>query len=474
MARQDSWQQKVQEQRDALNESSKARVEARSSIEEWQKQVTGLQEKHRRLTSKEGPAADVEAERQSMRERLPELESRRLFALDGVVTAGAEVNASKEAAPASADALVTSAEALEECERRRCEMEDFLQVAQEATAAAEERLTRMIPVEAVQRTETEATARREALEAAEGESRRLRVALAEALSSGADIANAMEEIAVLRESSERAAQRMKDVEAMNGQLETKLKQLNEEIAGLRERSVDMRSEEELMREVIVQQNEDLLRRVEELTDERKTGDADRKQLLETTAELLGAVEDGDMRIGRKDNLRREMEEWQRTSQTTMCEAERLRRTNAALCQQVLGEDSEGPLAGALGDPDRMGCLDDAELRRIYDSVCQLVRGRVAVEACRGDVRGDAATLALKLQTTLAEREEAFWVERQKLSDRVISLERVRGGRTGKLLEQYEQTARGSKPGAGGGSAVPKPQEAVEALKGGFRRMLGAT
>merc|ERR1719203_2141968 len=83
---------------------------------------------------------------------------------------------------------------------------------------------------------------------------------------------------------------------MNGQLEIKLKQLNEEIAGLRERSVDMKSEEELMREVIVQQNEDLLKRVEELTDESKTADADRRQLLASTAEVLSAVEEGEARV----------------------------------------------------------------------------------------------------------------------------------------------------------------------------------
>merc|ERR1711865_886697 len=105
-----------------------------------------------------------------------------------------------------------------------------------------------------------------------------------------------------------------------------------------------------MREVIVQQNESLLSRVEDLTEERKIADADRKQLLETTADLLAEVDSADSRIAKRPQLEVECARIQANQDTITSEVERLRRTNLALAQQIFGEDSDGPFAGVLQPP----------------------------------------------------------------------------------------------------------------------------
>jgi len=361
---------------------------------------------------------------------------------------------------------------------------------------AEARLAGMISVEEVQRVEGESRRFREAIEAADVEARRLRSALADALSTVADLPNALQELAVLRRSAEGAAERMQALETVNAQLQGKVEKLAKEISSLRRGAVDLHEEEGLMREVIIQQSENLLRKVEDLTDERSTADADRKRLLEAAAELLERVDSGEARLARRADVDRECTTLAAAAQSLGAEVDRLRRTNGALCQQVLGEDGEGELAGALAyaggsgdDVDepssasrRAAAADDEEVRLLQEEVCRLVRGRqMRKQPGGGNVHTDASALALTLQQALAEREESFWVERQRLSDRITALERARGGRTGALLRHYDTAARGEATcgsGAGGaagaaGSAASlasATSAASSALTGGVRRL----
>jgi len=328
-----------------------------------------------------------------------------------------------------------------------------------------------VPAAAVQEREAEARDLREALRAAEREARHLRAALAEALSSGADLPNALRELGVLRESTEAAARRLRGLEELNGQLEGRISQLEGQVARLRKGAVDLRSEEDLMREVIVQQSEHLVRRVEDLTDERTAADADRQQLLNTAAGLLAEVDLAEARLGRCPGLRGHCQQLESVLQALQAEVERLRRSNHALCQQVLGEEGEGCLTGALAEAAHLDV--DEPGRALCDDFARLVHGqRPSAQPPRGgDVRTDAAALALRLQRLLAEREEAFWLERQRLSDRVLALERVRPGRAGGALRHYDAVARGQPaPPTGPGALVPSPAAAAAAVSGGLRKL----
>jgi len=300
--------------------------------------------------------------------------------------------------------------------------------------------------------------------------------LADALSNGVDLPTARQELGILRAAAETAAKRMEELEVLNSQLQGRIEGLEREIAQLRLGTVDLRSEEDLMREVLAQQSEQLVRKVEDLTDERKTADADRKQLLSLTADLLRQVESANARLARRSELEAASEKLDAESEALRGEVERLRRTNGALCQQVLGEDGDGPLAGVLSDPDSHMHVDDEETRLLNEAVCRLIRGRsVALPggSPTANVRTDASSLALRLQTLIAEREESFWVEQQRLSDRVAALDRARGGRTGALLREYGAAARGAPAGEKSSSAGTGAASAVAAATAGMQRLRGA-
>jgi len=248
----------------------------------------------------------------------------------------------------------------------------------------------------------------------------------------------MRELGVLRESAASSAERVQALEQLNNTLRNKIEDMRGEIVNLQKGAVDLHSERELMRQVIVEQSETLVRRVENLTDERKTADDDRKQLLATAADLLGQVEGAESRLAKRSDLENDCCRFEACRETLAIEVERLSRTNDALCQQVFGEDGDGPHAGALS-----ATYDVGDGGGIQDEVRRLVRGQLLQTIQSGSVQADASMLSLRLQQTLAEREEAFWVERQRLSDRVAILERSRGGRTGALLRSYGAAVNGS-------------------------------
>lgn len=215
--------------------------------------------------------------------------------------------------------------------------------------------------------------------------------------------------------------------------------------------------------------------MEALTDETDVADADRKSLLNTVAHMLAQVDDAECRIARKATVESQAEELEASRLALSAEVERLQKTNDAMCQQVLGEDGEGPFAGALAFAQlSRGDADEG----IHGDIVRLVRGKPLMVS-QGSVQQDASALALKLQQIIAEREEAFWVERQRLSDRVIDLERSRGGRTGALLREYEAVARGRGPGPGdgasggaGGVSTGAAAAASAAVSGGLKKLRG--
>jgi len=485
----------VAEQRASIEVSNRERGSLRAGVEEAKNRQIELQAEQERLTSG-GSAVEVEAQRAKLEATLAELAEKHYEVSAELPYAASELAGARGSAEAASSSARQWEEELQVREQHRSEVEGWALVAGESAAIAEARLAGMISVEEVQRVEGESRRFREAIEAADVEARRLRSALADALSTVADLPNALQELAVLRRSAEGAAERMQALETVNAQLQGKVEKLAKEISSLRRGAVDLHDEEGLMREVIIQQSENLLRKVEDLTDERSTADADRKRLLEAAAELLERVDSGEARLARRADVDRECTTLAAAAQSLGAEVDRLRRTNGALCQQVLGEDGEGELAGALAyaggsgdDVDepssasrRAAAADDEEVRLLQEEVCRLVRGRqMRKQPGGGSVRTDASALALTLQQALAEREESFWVERQRLSDRITALERARGGRTGALLRHYDTAARGEATGgsaAGGavGAAGPAASlasatsAASSALTGGVRRL----
>eukprot|EP00927_Polykrikos_kofoidii_P050524 TRINITY_DN44421_c0_g1_i1.p1 TRINITY_DN44421_c0_g1~~TRINITY_DN44421_c0_g1_i1.p1 ORF type:complete len:840 (-),score=199.78 TRINITY_DN44421_c0_g1_i1:123-2642(-) len=439
------WERRVLEQQEALGRSQRARAEVRASVEKLQQRIAWLTTDCQRLRSG-GIGADIVARRAALRQEVEELNE----AQRGASIRTREAEASKAAVEkACAEAVAASVAAnteLEDARKEEAALAAAVGCAQDARAAAKQRLQNMVHVDRLQACEAEVIRDREDIATALREARQLRVALAEAISSGTDLPNTLKELSLLKESAELAGKRIVSLEEFNSQLEGRVQQINEEIRSLRKGTVDLRSEGELMRDVIIEQSEQLLQRVEFLTDESRTAKEDRKQLLGRAADLMARVDEIDARIACRSEKEADCAKMEAGQQNLNAEVERLRRTNNALCQQVSGEDAEGSLVGALKRP-TMHVGDENEA--LLAEVLGFINGKPTVSdtaeasgPAGARVKADAAVLALRVQQVLAEREESFWVERQRLSDRVIALERARGGRTGSLLREYDSKARG--------------------------------
>lgn len=227
-----------------------------------------------------------------------------------------------------------------------------------------------------------------------------------------------------------------------------------------------------MREVMLQQSGSLVRRVEDLSEESAIAVADKKQLLTTAGDLLFWVDSAEARLSRRADMEVQCKQLDASRETVVAEVERLRRTNAALCQQALGEEAETPLRGALADVASLVQIEAGEA--LQDEISRLIHGEKLLTTQNSTVRADASALVLRLQQLLAEREEAFWVDRQRLSDQVMHLERTRTGRTSNLLKQYNATIQGdsssSSRSSKGSVAAPAAKAAAAAVSDGFRKL----
>merc|ERR1719253_149771 len=125
----------------------------------------------------------------------------------------------------------------------------------------------MVTVEQLHKHEADGREWAEALRTSEREARQLRVALAEALSSGTDLPNTMQELTLLKQSTVAATNRVQSLEDVNKQIHLRIVEINEQNRKLRKNQFDVQNESDLMREVIVEQNETLLRKVDDLTEE---------------------------------------------------------------------------------------------------------------------------------------------------------------------------------------------------------------
>jgi len=467
------WQQRVQEQRAAVSKQSSLRSETRVAVEELQKRIEALASEREYIIN--GGAAS--ARRESLEARFAALQQDEAALKDNLCQSKARVvaaHASHQEALQHADDRKAELHVQEE---QRAHVEAEVEAVEEAAKTTAKCMANRVQVGDVQACEAKTRQHREALRSIDREARQLRVALAESLSSSADLPNALQELEVLRESSQMATRRVEALEDLNNQLQTKIAQLQSDAGRLKTGEVDLRSEEELMREVMFQQSDSFVRRVENLADEGATAVADKKQLLATAGDLQFQVEAAEARLSSRTEKQVQCEQIETSRETLIAEVERLRRTNGALCQQALGEEAETPLRGALADVTALVRIEAGEA--LQDEISRLIHGEKLVTTRNSTVRADASALVLRLQQLLAEREEAFWVERQRLSDQVMHLERTRTGRTSNLLKHYSATvqgdnssgsSKGSVAGAVGAAATPAAKAAAAAVSGGFRKL----
>merc|ERR1719253_1873457 len=125
----------------------------------------------------------------------------------------------------------------------------------------------MVTVDELQKLEGKIREYKDEWKHSDKEARQLRVALAEALSSGTDLPNTMQELTLLKESTVAATNRVQSLEDVNKQIHLRIVEINEQNRKLRKNQFDVQNESDLMREVIVEQNETLLRKVDDLTEE---------------------------------------------------------------------------------------------------------------------------------------------------------------------------------------------------------------
>jgi len=280
----EEWQQKVQQQRQMIAQSDRDRSEIRATIERLQQQVASLTSEREHLL-KGGALEDAQERQNELEARLLSVKEEKADIEASIAQQEAELAAARSAAAVAAESADAAAAKLAKEEKRLEVQRQLAEPAEAEATAAEERLQSMVAVEEVQQREREAKECREALVSVDKEARQLRLALADALSSGTDLSTAKRELEVLRDSQAAASQRVKVLEDVNAQLEGRIAQVQADIQSLKKNSVDLRSEGDLMKEVIISQSEELLRKVEDLTEEEKVADQDRRQLLATAARL---------------------------------------------------------------------------------------------------------------------------------------------------------------------------------------------
>lgn len=442
----------VEQQKQLLDESQKLRSEVRNSVEALKRDIDALAAESKELASPSESAGA--ARRAAMEVQVSQLK--------------AAIAAAQRAAEEDKDELllietplnnfkettVNLAPAVEAAAEKAVAAEAVALRAEQAAEQSEAKLVVMVEAEALREVERELSSKKEQLSELEKEGRQLRVALAEALRDAPTL-----ELGALKEAAESAARRVEALEKLNKMLEERVAKVEAENTRLVRGAVDLQGEEAVMREMLMQHNETFLEKVDAMTEEHRAAVMDRRRLLEGTANLLDAVEAAEARIAARDQVEAESAQLQTTQLSLTSEVQRLRASNDALMQGL--EESFDNLR-----------VDPAGLSA---EVGKLMRGQgLTNSSLTGSVQADASAVALQIQQVLAEREEAFWVERQKLTDRVAALEKTRGGRTGALLRSYGSAAQAdAAPATGFPNSVSEGAASVaSSMKGGLAKLRG--
>merc|ERR1712232_640199 len=222
--------------------------------------------------------------------------------------------------------------------------------------------------------------------------------------------------------------------------QAQLREASEENAMLRNTRMDLGDAGRAMREAIASQSERYVGRVDGLAEERKRTDTDREKLMQECAELQVRLDSLAPELAELVGVEERHKELDTERKALSTESERLHTINAALGVQLLGDDAP---PGAGGD----------------------------------DGVAEALTRLLQLQRRLTDREASHAEEKQRLQDRIRSLERDAAAASFQPEQAPTDSAaangsRGNSAGQGAkkaASSVPKPlANASSVLKGGLK------
>lgn len=457
--------QKSREQQVAFERSEKVRLQLRSVAEQLQNKVSDLEAQ---LTPQK---SDLELEIAALEEQIEGFEKREEEQKQRRAQVEAETKQNSEQVDALRK-LVASAEAQVMQAKEEAASKDAEWA--EKHSAMESKLggpPGSIDAELLQKTEAENARLKNELTSTDEECKRLRAALAENWAHTADTVSVINEFGLpsvevnsseaepVRQSTTQAdrghsasvpeasaseqCQRIQHLERVNGTLEAKLKVLVERNAYLQSGALDLQDEGKTMREVLMHKNEQFLKRLDELTDERKAVKADREKLLTECVDLQGDLEN--LRTREKEllpfeGLHRRLEA---ERQALSAEVERLRATNTALCAQVFGEEQ-----------------NDAEERMTRGSEDGVVAEDANVEQLQ---------MVLKLHKRLTNRKDTHWAEREKLLERIQELERATMQHSMTSLDARADGGKASQKKAEPSSSSASGRSWVTNLGGGIMR-----
>jgi len=332
--------------------------------------------------------------------------------------------------------------------------------------SASSRARSMVSAEALERVMCEAKEIRGQLEEQQVEAARLRESLAdswaaraagpdipedtEAASSGSGELQALEGmeeelkwLSRMQQAAQAEVHHLQHLERTEVALQSQLRAVSEEKAALQSDRVDLGDAGSAMREAIASQSEGYIKRVGCLEEERKRQDSDRIKLISECADLQARLDDIAPELEPLSDLESRHAKLESEQRRLADESKRLRIINAALGAQLMG---------ATGSP--MGSDDE---------------GSAAVS--------DAINRILELHKRFVERQEAHSTERQKLADRIRTLERENAQGIGHEMHQPSTNGsaapkRTGAATAGRGNANPITS-ATSALRGGFGRIRDA-
>eukprot|EP00746_Dinoflagellata_sp_MGD_P002474 gnl/MRDRNA2_/MRDRNA2_104822_c0_seq1.p1 gnl/MRDRNA2_/MRDRNA2_104822_c0~~gnl/MRDRNA2_/MRDRNA2_104822_c0_seq1.p1 ORF type:complete len:513 (+),score=135.40 gnl/MRDRNA2_/MRDRNA2_104822_c0_seq1:45-1583(+) len=474
----------------ALERSEKVRLQFRQVAEALKRKVADLEAELATLQDAQSGSlsiADLESQVVDLRERKQELEKTETFvrqcrieAEDALLESSQEVNALR-------DSLETSEAALAKVREESASKEANWVVRYNVL---DSRLRSSVSAELLQDNEAEIKRLDNEVSAAQEECKRLRTAVTEnwnkSMTNGVgtmepyieaslnsstgwnteelerlDTMQAeLENLLSVQKASTSEVRRIQHLERTNAALEEKLRVLADKHAQLKCSAVDLRDEGKNMREALTCQNEQFLKRIIDLTDERKSVKADREKLLKENVEMQSEIENLRPRVKELvgfEGLNRRLEA---ERQALAEEVERLRATNTALCAFVLGDDANNKKDAMKTTGSETGTAEDS------------------------------IKMVLKLTKRLRERDQAHSVEQDKMLERIQDLERTNmqrnvlsfGSGGAKASATKTQPARSNSSATSwitslGGSLLrtstpepPPPQGVAAQLRGGLDTM----
>uniref|UniRef100_A0A7S1F324 Uncharacterized protein n=1 Tax=Noctiluca scintillans TaxID=2966 RepID=A0A7S1F324_NOCSC len=290
---------------------------------------------------------------------------------------------------------------IERATSRQLALEQECSNAESRLKAAAEESRSLVTEEALERGRAEAVFHRQRLQESETETARLREALADSWASRDqvdsvgvcdlasdlqaldDVEDSLRSLADQQKTSASEVHRVQKLERTEMVLQAQLRGKSEEHAELKSARVDLGDTGQAMREALASQSEGHVTRIDKMAEQRRVMDQDRARLQDEIADLQARITCMAPELENVRELKLKHDRLDVENQAFINESTRLQAMNSAFGAQLLGE-----------------ALDD---------------GTAAVS--------EAVSRLLTLQSRLCERREKHCAEKQKLADKIRTLER---------------------------------------------------